>query len=433
MKLDKAGLPRVARSQSHLPFALFLGSALLLSACANTEPTPPAPVASAPAAMPPPATTTIASAPSAPAAAPIVALPHNEAVMAAARELFTKADLPAGQKYSLVIDPLVDGTTHVQSLATVAMEQDVVNLVKSSFPQYEVKAFSAPNVATLPLIMVGTFTPINLQGKPEGERDAYRVCFALADLRTGKIVSKGFARSQTAGVDATPIPYFRDSPLWVNDKIVEGYVRTCQGTKAGDPINPAYVDKVVAATGIDEAMNAYNAKKYREALALYNAVLRGPAGDQPRVHAGIYLTQMKLGQRAAAMRAFGKVVQYGFEGERLAVKFNFRPGTTAFAADGTPYDQWVREIANQAAQSKASCIAVAGHASRTGAERMNETVSLQRAEYVRQRLVREKKDLDKRVVSQGLGSKQVMVGTGRDDASDALDRRIEFKPAAACT
>jgi outer membrane protein OmpA-like peptidoglycan-associated protein len=374
----------------------------------------------------------VASPAPAAAPAPIVALPYNEAVMAAAREVLSKAELPAGQKYSVVIDPLVDGTTQMQTAATVAIEQDVVGLVKNSFPQYEIKPFSANSVAALPLVFIGTFTPINLQGKADGDRDAYRICFALADLKTGKIVSKGFARSQTGGVDHTPIPYFRDSPLWVNDKVVEGYVRTCQGTKAGDPINPAYVDKVVAATAIDEAMNAYNAKKYREALTLYNAVLRNPTGDQPRVHAGIYLTQLKLGNRNAAMQAFGKVVQYGLAGERLAVKFNFRPGGTAFAADGNPYDQWVREIAAQTVRSSAPCISVDGHASRTGAERMNETVSLQRAEYVRQRMVTVNKALAKRVMSRGLGSRQVMVGIGRDDASDALDRRIEFKPAATC-
>lgn len=414
--------------------ALFAGlaAALILAACATPEAPPPAAAAPTPAA-PPPATTTVAAPPAAPAPPPVVALPHRDAILLAAKEVFGNAQLPPGQKYSVVIDPLVDGTTHVQSLATAAMEQQVVDMVKSSYPQYEVKAFTAPNVATLPLIMVGTFTPINLQGKPEGERDAYRICFALADLKTGKIISKGFARSQTAGVDATPTPYFRDSPVWVNDKIVEGYVRTCQGTKAGDPINPAYVDKVVAATTIDEAMRAYNARKYREALNLFNAVLRNPAGDQPRVHAGLYLTQLKLGRRAAAMRSFGKVVQYGLQAERLAVKFNFRPGGTTFAADGSPYDLWVREIASQASQAKAGCLAIAGHSSRGGVERMNETISLQRAEYIRQRLIHEKKDLAQRVMSQGIGSKQVMVGTGRDDATDALDRRIEFKPTQACT
>ena len=412
---------------------------LLLAACAAPPPdaapaTPAAPAPAAAAADPAPATTTVASpAPAAaPVPAPIVALPYAEAVQLAARDLFGKADLPPGRNWTVVIDPLVDGNTGVRSVATETMERQVAEIVRNAFPQYQVKPFTAANVATQPLIFIGTFTPINLQGKSDGDRDAYRICFALADLKTGKIVGKGFARSQMAGINPTPVAYFRDSPLWVQDKIVEGYIRTCQGTKAGDPIHPAYVDKVVAATAIDEAIQAYNDQKYRESLALYNAVLRNPAGDQPRVHAGIYLAQMKLGQRNAAMQAFGKVVQYGLGAERLAVKFNFRPGGTAFVNDGAPYELWVREIARQVAAGKAGCVEVAGHASRSGAEPMNETISLQRAEYVKQRMVTARKDLDRRVTSKGLGSRQVLVGTGNDDASDALDRRIEFKPVGSC-
>lgn len=407
-------------------FALSLCAALLAGACAAPE---PAPAPAAPPPAPKPATTTVAPPPpAAAAAAPAPVMPYNEAVLHAAREVLGRAALAAGQKYSVVIDPLVDGTTGVRSAATENLEQQLTMLAKASYPQYEVKPFTAGNVAAMPLLLIGTFTPINLQGKADGERDAYRICFALADLKTGKLLSKGFARAQTAGVDATPTPFFRDSPLWVQDKAVEGYIKTCQGTKAGDPINPDYIDKVVAATAIDEAIRAYEERKYKDALALYTAVLRNPTGDQPRVHAGMYLSQIKLGQRQAAMTSFGRVVQYGLNAERLAVKFNFRPGGTGFPPDGNPYDQWVREIARQVAQSKLSCVSVAGHASPTGAARMNETVSLQRAEFVRQRMLNERKDLAKRVVSQGLGSTQMMVGTGKDDISDALDRRIEFRP-----
>ncbi|MDB5846847.1 MAG: hypothetical protein JWP29_599 [Rhodoferax sp.] len=395
--------------------------ALGLAGCTSPEGTAEKPAA-------PVATTTVAPAP-----APVVALPYADAVQLAARDLFTKADLPAGATYNVVIDPLVDGTTGVQSVATAALEKQLVGMVKSTYPQYEIKRFSATNVASLPLVFIGTFTPINLQGKADAERDAYRICFALADLKTGKIVSKGFARSQTGGVDNTPIPYFQDSPLWVNDKVVDGYIKTCQGSKIGDAVPPAYLDRIVAATAIDEAMNAYNDKKYREALALYNAVLRNPANDQPRVQAGLYLTQLKLGQRTAAMRAFGKVVQYGLDNDRLAVKFNFRPAGTGFAADGAPYELWLREIARVAAAKPTPCFEVAGHTSRGGAEQLNESVSLQRAEYVRQRMVVEKKELAKRVISSGLGSRQAMVGTAHNDASDALDRRIEFKPGTSCS
>ena len=59
--------------------------------------------------------------------------------------------------------------------------------------------------------MVGTFTPVSAAGRTEGSRAAYRFCLALADLGTGKIVSKGLARSQLEGVDSTPLPAFRDS------------------------------------------------------------------------------------------------------------------------------------------------------------------------------------------------------------------------------
>ncbi len=414
-----------------------LAVAILLWGCTTpaSEPSTQA-QPSTPATVAAPAPTVVAAPAPAPAvAAPVVALPHKEAVLLAARELFAKAQLPEGQTFNVVIDPLVDGSTGLQSLATSAVEQQVLTLVKSDFPRFQVKPLNSANLAAAPLVFIGTFTPINLQGKGGGERDAYRVCFALADLKTGKIVSKGFARSQTAGVDATPLPYFQDAPLWVNDAIVEGYIKTCQGTRAGDPINPAYLDKVAAIAGIDEATRAYNAKKYQESLALFTSLLRSAAGDQPRVHTGMYLSNLKLGRREPAMQAFGKIAKQGLDAKRLAVKFNFQPGGASFAKDASPYDRWLKELAGQStlvAKNPATCFEVAGHTGRGGSEPMNERISLQRAEYVKQRLVAEKKELSSRISTKGYGSAAALVATGRDDSSDALDRRIEMT-ARACT
>lgn len=419
------------------PKALLASCAVLLVACSAPATAPePAPEKAAVAAPAAPAPSVVAAPPPAAVAPPPpTALPHQEAVLLAARDLFSKAQLPAGQSFNLVIDPLVDGSTGLQSLATAAVEKQLTSLVNSDFPRFQIKPLNSANLATAPLVFIGTFTPINLQGKGTGERDAYRVCFALADLKTGKIVSKGFARSQTAGVDATPLPYFQDAPLWVNDRIVEGYIKTCQGTKAGDPINPAYLDKVAAIAGIDEATKAYNAKKYPESLALFTSLLRTSAGDQPRVHTGVYLSNLKLGRRDPAMQAFGKITKQGLDAQRLAVKFNFQPGGASFAKDSNPYDRWLKELAGQsslAAKNPSACFEVAGHTGRGGSEPMNERISLQRAEYVKQRLVAEKKELASRISTKGYGSAEALVATGRDDPSDALDRRIELK-SKACT
>lgn len=437
---EKQNIPRFAALQHRATFSCLIG-VFTLAGCTAPEVKKAEP-AMAQAPVVATASVTVAAQPTAPAAtvaAPVaptpVALPHRDAIYAAARELFEKAQLPAGQKFNVVIDPLVDGSTGLQSLGTAAVEKQVVSLVGSDFPNYQIKPLNAANLAAQPLVFIGTFTPINLQGKGTGERDAYRVCFALADLKTGKIVSKGFARSQTAGVDSTPLPYFQDAPLWVNDKIVEGYIRTCQGTKAGDPINAAYLDKVSSIAAIDEATKAYNGKKYQESLALFTSVLRNPAGDQPRVHTGVYLSNLKLGRREPAMQAFGKIAQQGMDAKRLAVKFNFSQGGASLAKDNSPYDRWVKELAIQSAKATATgtCMEVSAHTGRAGSEPLNQRLSLQRAEYVKQRLVTERKDLANKITAKGYGSSEALVATGRDDSSDALDRRVEFKPAACAS
>jgi outer membrane protein OmpA-like peptidoglycan-associated protein len=60
-------------------------------------------------------------------------------------------------------------------------------------------------------------------------------------------------------------------------------------------------------------------------------------------------------------------------------------------------------------------------------------LSLQRANYVKSRLDADVPQLANRLVTVGAGSNQMMVGTGKDDLSDALDRRVEFKPIAKCS
>ncbi len=410
--------PRVTRCLQLVTVCCVVAACAPQEGVRSSSPATPAAVTVAQATPPPPP--------------PVVALPYNEAIKVAARDLFTKAKLPEGQTFDVVIDPLVDGTTGMQSVATAALEQQVTELVSSNYPRYQIKPLNSANLNTAPLVFIGTFTPINLQGKAAGERDAYRVCFALADLKTGKIVSKGFARSQTEGIDATPLPYFRDAPLWVNDKIVEGYIKTCQGTAAGDPIKPDYLDKVSVVAGIDEATRAYNKKQYKESLALFTALLKNPAGDQPRVHIGIYLSNIKLGRREPAMREFSNMAAQGMSAKRLAVKFGFQSGGAALAKDDNPYDRWIKELASvssKVAKTSESCFEVGGHTGRGGSEPLNERLALQRAEYVKQRLIAERKDLANTISTKGYGSSEALVATGKGDPFDTLDKRIEFKSA----
>ena len=402
-----------------------LSLALLAGGCDSLRQKPETPTSAAAGA---------AVQPASPPPAPAPAQPYDKAVLSAATALFANARLPpAGTppqaRYAVVIDPLIDGMTGAQSVATQAMGVRLAKMMREQYPQYDVQAFSAANVAKGPLVLVGTLTGVNAERKSAGTREAYRICLALADLRTGKLVSKGLAFALPDGVDPTPLASFRDAPAWSEDSATEGYIKTCQGTKAGDPINPLYLDRIVAATQVAEAIDAYDAGRYQESLDLYTSASTMPAGNQFRVLNGIYLANWKLGRQQQAEAAFAKIVDYGLEHQRLAVKFLFRPGSTAFVQDpklSGPYPVWLKTIARQTSGGY-KCLEVTGHTSPTGPEPLNERLSLLRAEYVKARLEGASPALARRMIANGVGSRQTMVGNGRDDASDALDRRVEFK------
>ncbi|XHS77145.1 hypothetical protein ACFJGW_15635 [Burkholderiaceae bacterium UC74_6] len=431
MDLQFAGL-RTQRAALAAAAAL----SILISGCVVPPPGPSTTTPQADTPQPPPAPPSTPAPPPPPAAPPPPppTLPHSEAVLNAANTLFSKANLqPAdkGARYTVLVDPLVDGVTRMQTKTTQAMETRIVALAKQSYPQFEVKAFNAANLAQSPLLIVGTFTPINQEGKTEGERSMYRFCLVMVDLKSGKLVSKAVTRSKMEAVDATPPPFFVDAPAWSKDPVTEGYVKTCQASKPGDAIQPSYVEGLVAASITDEAIRAYNGRQYKTAQTLFNKAAAMGSGPQLRAMTGQYLSSWKLGQREASMKAFANIVDYGIAQGQLGVQFTFAAGSTVLGPEGIgiPNNLWVKILAQRLAAAK-GCAEIGGHASRGGPEAINERLSAGRAEYVMRRLIDESPGLSKRLLAVGYGSRANLVGTGKDDASDALDRRVEVKPLA---
>jgi formylglycine-generating enzyme required for sulfatase activity len=370
----------------------------------------------------------LAQAPAVPPA--LVPVQFDEAVQKAANALMSKVPEPAAGDREMVIDPLVDGYTGAQNVATTAMGNSIAGLVKRSYGRFKVVPFTSETIAKQPLLLVGTFRPINTKNEPTGPKDAYHICLAMLDLKSGTVVSKGVARAVPEGVDVTPVAFFRDSPVWTPDPATSGYIRTCQATKVGDPIDQGYADQILATVLINDGIDAYNNRRYQDALALYQSALKLASGQQLRTYNGVYLANWKLNRRKAAAEAFGAMVDYGLAKNRLATKFLFRPGSTQFVSDhevSSAYPMWLKEIAASAAKQN-SCLEIVGHSSPTGPAAINDRLSLLRAEFVKDRIAWEAPAMGNRMIADGKGSREPIVGTGRDDDSDALDRRVEFKP-----
>ena len=369
-----------------------------------------------------------------PAIQPPPILAFDEAVAHVTTAVFSAAPSAEAGVIPVVIDPLIDGLTGYQSKATQSIQDRIAAIVKKDFPQYAVQRIAPESLGQQPRVLIGTFTPRNAQKKTSGQRDTYWFCLVMLDLKTGKVVSKSVAWVRVEGSDVTPTASFGDSPAWTDDPSTLAYVASCQGSKVGDPINSEYLDGLLTAAVISEADDAYDEARYAEALNLYTTARKTRAGDQLRVYNGIYLSLFKLGRADQAAGAFHDLVDYGFRKKRLAVKFLFRPGSVRLANDSefsASYPLWLQQIASQALSSQA-CLQIIGHTSPAGSAALNDSLSLLRAEYIQSQLEDAKPLLKSRTVAAGVGSRENLIGTGKDDTTDMLDRRVEMKPINAC-
>ena len=383
----------------------------------------------APSVVPPVAPSAVP--PAAPSAVPPAPVPLEQAVSRAGNSMFSEAVATLGiEPREVVIDPLIDANTGAQTIGTAGMGAQLERAIAKNYPAWKVRPLTRQSLAAKPLLLIGTLTPINTTPASDTQPDAFRIWLTLIDLRTGKVVAKKLDRATPESVNAIPMAFYRDSPTWHKDKTVSAYIDSCQAdTRVGDAAAPAYLARLSAAAVVNEATLAYEQRNTAQANRLYReaAALAEP-GDL-RVLNGLYLTSWQLGQRAEAERAFDRIVASGLEAKRLPMKLLFEPGRTSFitAADfSVQYAVWLESLADGAAAAD-GCIRIVGHTSRTGSAALNEALSMRRAQTIEKILTAKKRRLLPRLTSDGVGSREALVGIGTDDFRDALDRRVEFK------
>jgi outer membrane protein OmpA-like peptidoglycan-associated protein len=366
-----------------------------------------------------------------PSSAAPVALPFEPAVAQASDGLLDQAHGITGfrlggmlGKRRIIVDPMLDAGSGQQTVATERLQQRATQRVQAGLSAAEFLPFETASLPKADYLLTGTLTR-NGDGLPKNAR---LLNLALTDLKSGTVVARASSVVRGEGLDDTPLRYYGDSPVLVRDRVIEGYIATTAAS-VGQPADPYYLKRLAIAPMISTATGLYNAERYPESLAQFKEARRVDGGEQVRVLTGLYLSLAKTGATAEADEAFARLAAYGIANNQLRVKFLFNPGSTTFWADpkvSASYPMWLREIARASNAAKA-CMTVIGHTSRTGPEAINEALSLQRAETIRQRLVGEVGAIAGRTAVLGRGYHDNIIGTGTDDAVDALDRRVDFK------
>jgi outer membrane protein OmpA-like peptidoglycan-associated protein len=420
------------------PAALVVACVMLASACATGDPPAPsapdtAPIAaaeSAPAAAPP-ATPAEPAEPAAPVARAGVPLPIDDTVQRAGERLFGDAYSVLGDApRELVVDPLIDARTGAQTVGSVAVGERLAALVASRYPMWAVKPLSRETLARSPLLLIGTLTPVDLNGAADDPPDAYRLWLTLADLRSGHIVAKRLDRATTDSVDAQPTRFFHDSPVWRRDRRVAAYVDSTQiDARVGASLDPLYLKQLPATALLNEAIAAYNDDRLAPAQRLFVDAARLADADDLRVLNGRYLTSWRLGQRQDAERTAARIVAHGLFSGQLSLLLPFEPASATLRPGAdvrASYRLWVREVARQVNERRA-CLRVVGHTSRRGSAQAAEALALRQAAVVRWSLARAAPASARRFSAEGAGWRDNLTGLGTDDARDAFDRRVELR------
>jgi outer membrane protein OmpA-like peptidoglycan-associated protein len=328
-------------------------------------------------------------------------------------------------KKSVVVDPMIDATSGQQTQTTQLLERRIgERLAARKEGSFDLLPFKAENLSKVQYLLTGTLT--RLLGVPG--KKSLQINLALVEIKTGQVVAQASALARDDGLNHTPLAIYQDSPVLVKDRVVDGYIGTAL-TAPGGAANSVYMERVAVSSVINEAGSLYNAERFPESLAKYQEARSQAGGEQLRTLNGIYLNNVRLGRIAEAEGAFGQIVAYGLRSNKLDVKFLFNPGSTEFWSDpkvSGAYPMWIRQIAKEGASTRV-CMVIVGHTSRTGSEQTNDALSLQRATFIQQRLAAEATALGPRIKASGMGWRENLVGSGSDNAVDALDRRVEFR------
>lgn len=323
---------------------------------------------------------------------------------------------------AIVFDPLVylqDG------------QQPVVNrrigklLAQAMQPDFTLLPLTPGNLKQAGLCLSGTISPLKDGGGKKGPVFLLKV--VVIDKASGEV--KAVVRMGVTGLPLEPYALYQDSPTFLKGASLDltmGAVDTPLGRKAPT----GYLALLPAQAELQVGLQAYQEKKYRQALQSFQEAARL---NQPPILAalsGEFLCLRKLGEERKANQAFHKLLANSIEQrQRVDFRLLFKVDSPYFLENATlvaRYAWWLRHLARYVQESGA-CLEIIGHCSHTGNEKYNDRLSLQRAKLVQGIMAVTYPEVKQKTRVTGMGWRENIVGTGADNVTDAIDRRVEFK------
>jgi outer membrane protein OmpA-like peptidoglycan-associated protein len=330
----------------------------------------------------------------------------------------------------IVLDPFIDVASGEIVKVSHKIEQVIFQETTRNFEKIRITQITPRNLRGADYVLNGVidFTDYKALGSEKTEK-YYQVSASIVNLKNGEIIANAERWISDKDLDYTPDPIYSDSPTYIKDKTTENRITTAK-TPAGQPAQEDYYSTLDTHALLVEAEMLYAQADLKKALQLFKEASTRKDGQTMKTFAGLYEANYKLKDMEAAEEAFGQLLTASVkENNKLNVKFLFDVNSVDFINNVSlrhQYSVWLLQL-NKFFKENNYCFHIVGHSSHTGASRYNETLSLARAKKV-QELMKEASfpEILERSKATGKGFQENLVGSGTDDARDAIDRRVEF-------
>ncbi len=330
-------------------------------------------------------------------------------------------------QHLIILDPIIDADSGQVVQVSRQIETIVIDEVKQKFTQFTINRMTSQNLPQATYIINGT---IKLDDYQRGgvATKYYRVDSSVVDLKTGLLIDTLRVWIAETNLDYKPVASYEDSPVYSKDSYVDNLIDLTQSKLESS--EHQYYGFLETQALLVEAESNYDHGDYKTALSLFSVASQRKDGNTVRTYAGLYETYLKLKDDVAAETAFRQLLEASVaQANTLQVKFLFQVDSVDFIENKQlrqQYIVWLRQI-GQFFSRKQYCVQIEGHSSHTGTEHYNNLLSLKRAEKIQSLILTEYPDLTPKIQAVGKGYTGNIVGTGTDDARDAIDRRVEFK------
>ena len=259
------------------------------------------------------------------------------------------------------------------------------------------------------------------------DQKGYHFFVAVYEMNSGVIRASSDAVIEIP--EYKPTSTYEDSPVFLRDGKLDELTASVK-RNPGEQVSQNYLSYLGIKKFLVAAEQSYEKEDNEKALKYYTEAEKRSDGKNMTIYSGLYNTARLLKQSDEAEQYFSQLINTSInEKKRIEIKILFKVNSAYFIDVGDMpkhYSMWLRQIATLF-QKRGECVKIVGHSSRTGKEEYNKTLSKKRAQLVQQALVAKYPEIKKKTEIIGMGYAENIVGSGTDDARDAIDRRVEFR------